>query len=48
MSFSITMPNKGQALSVHMTQALSLGVFLTGLSYAVGLLLNWTDGRNLL
>lgn len=46
MSFSITMPNKGQSLKTHMTQALSLGVFLTGLSYAVGLMLNWTDGLN--
>lgn len=48
MSISITMPNKGQSLSTHMTQALSLGVFLTGLSYAIGLFLNWTDGLNLL
>lgn len=46
MSISITMPSKGQSLLTHMLQGLSLGVFLTGLSYALGLVLNWTDGLN--
>lgn len=46
MSFSIAMPNRAQSLSTHLIQGTILGVVLTALSYAVGLVFNWTDGLN--
>lgn len=46
MSFRSIMPNKAQGLKVHLIQGVTLGVFLTGLSYLVGLQFGWLDALN--
>jgi nicotinamide mononucleotide transporter len=46
MSFSNIMPNKAQDLKVHLIQGVVLGVFLTGLSYIVGLQAGWLVAVN--
>lgn len=46
MSFTTLMPNKAQGLTTHLTQGVILGVFLTALSYFVGLQFNWLDAVN--
>ena len=46
MSLSITMPHKGQDLKVHLIQGTVLGVFLTALSFVVGLQAGWLAAIN--
>jgi nicotinamide mononucleotide transporter len=48
MSIATLLPNKGQDLKVHLAQGVALGVFLTGLSYLVGLNAGWVTSVNLL
>lgn len=43
MSFTSILPRKEQGLSTHVIQGAILGVFLTGLSYLVGLQFGWLD-----
>jgi nicotinamide mononucleotide transporter len=45
-SFRDLLPSKDQSLTVHMIQGLVLGVFLTALSYAVGLGAGWVSALN--
>lgn len=46
MSFTDVLPNKQQGLKTHLVQGVILGVFLTGLSYLVGLQFGWLDTVN--
>lgn len=48
MSLSIAMPSREQGVTTNIIQGVVLGVFLTGLSYAVGFGFGWVDALNLL
>lgn len=46
MSYSITVPNKAQSLNTNLIQGTVIGVFLTALSYALGLEAGWIHSLN--
>lgn len=48
MSLATILPNKGQSLKTHMLQGTALAIFLTGLSFLVGLSFGWLDAINYL
>jgi nicotinamide mononucleotide transporter len=48
MSISNIMPNKAQDLRVHLLQGTALAIFLTGLSFVVGIQMEWITTINYL
>lgn len=48
MSFTAILPNKAQSLKTHLIQGIAIGVFLTALSYALGLGFGWITELNYL
>lgn len=48
MSLATILPNKAQSLTTHVIQGTIIGVFLTGLSFLVGLQFGWLDTINIL